>query len=162
MQKNILKLISLVMALVLTFTAVFVVETTAASKTELQNEISKLEAESKKLEAEIKEYQGKINKQQELKNAIERKMANVQSQIDACNRQINAINSKIAANKAEIKKNDKQIEADKLEFKKRLRAIYMSNTGSSVQILLGAKDFSEFLQLIYPFFSPKGLFSILV
>jgi murein DD-endopeptidase MepM/ murein hydrolase activator NlpD len=147
MQKNILKLISLVMALVLTFTAVFVVETTAASKTELQNEISKLEAESKKLEAEIKEYQGKINKQQELKNAIERKMANVQSQIDACNRQINAINSKIAANKAEIKKNDKQIEADKLEFKKRLRAIYMSNPGSNVQILLGAEDFSDFLQL---------------
>ncbi len=147
MQKRIIKTISLIMLLVLTFTAVFTADVGAASKKELQNEISKLEQESKKLEAEIKAYQGKINKQEDLKDAIERKMANVQSQIDACNRQINNINSKISANKAEIDKNNKQIEADKLEFKKRLRAIYMSNPGSNVQILLGAEDFSDFLQL---------------
>lgn len=147
MQKRIIKTISLIMLLVLTFTAVFTADVGAASKKELQNEISKLEQESKKLEAEIKAYQGKIDKQEDLKDAIERKMANVQSQIDACNRQINNINSKISANKAEIDKNNKQIEADKLEFKKRLRAIYMSNPGSNVQILLGAEDFSDFLQL---------------
>ncbi len=147
MQKRILKAVSAVMAVVVTLTALFIFDTGAASKTQLQNEISKLEQESKKLEAEIKEYQGKINQQTNLKNAIERKMANVQSQIDVCNRQINAINEKIADNKAEIKKNNKQIEADKLAFKKRLRAIYMSNPGSNVQILLGAEDFSDFLQL---------------
>lgn len=151
MQKRFIKTISLIMVLALTFTAFFTADVGAASKTELKNElkdeISKLEKESAKLEAEIKEYQGKINKQQALKTAIEKKMANVQSQIDACNRQINSINSKISANKAEIEKNNKQIEADKLEFKKRLRAIYMSNPGSNVQILLGAEDFSDFLQL---------------
>ncbi len=147
MHKKILKSVSLVMAVVLVFTATFIIDAGAASKSELQNEISKLEQESKKLEAEIKKYQGKINEQQSLKNAIERKMANVQSQIDVCNRQIDSINEKIAENKAEIKENNKQIEADKLAFKKRLRAIYMSNPGSNVQILLGADDFSDFLQL---------------
>ncbi len=147
MQKRIIKTISLIMVIALTFTAFFTADVSADTKSELQNEISKLEKESAKLEAEIKEYQGKINKQEALKDAIERKMANVQSQIDACNRQINSINSKISANKAEIEKNNKQIEADKLEFKKRLRAIYMSNPGSNVQILLGAEDFSDFLQL---------------
>ncbi len=147
MYKKYIKIISVVLMVALTVTAFFVTDAGAASKSEIQQEISKLEAESKKLEAEIKEYQGKINKQKELKGAIERKMANVQSQIDACNRQINSINSKISANKAEIKKNNKQIEADKLAFKKRLRAIYMSNNGGSVQILLGAEDFSDFLQL---------------
>ena len=147
MHKNIIKTVCLVLVMALTLTAFFTADVGAASKTEIQNEISKLEQESKQLEAEIKQLQGKINKQNELKKAIERKMANVQSQIDACNRQINSINSKIAANKAEIAKNEKQIEADKLAFKKRLRAIYMSNSGSSIQVLLGAEDFSDFLQL---------------
>ena len=36
---------------------------------------------------------------------------------------------------------------DKIAFKKRLRAIYMSNSDSSVQILMGADDFADFLQL---------------
>lgn len=147
MHKKILKSVSLVMAIVITLTAIFVIDTGAASKSELQNEISKLEQEAKELESEIKKYQGKINEQQSLKNAIERKMANVQNQIDVCNRQINSINEKIATNKAEIEKNNEQIEADKLAFKKRLRAIYMSSPGSDVQILLGAEDFSDFLVL---------------
>lgn len=147
MRKNILKTICLCLIMVMALTALFVGDVGAATKSELQNEISKLEQESKKLEAEIKDLQGKINKQSALKSAIERKMANVQSQINACNRQINLINSKIAENKAEIKKNEEQIAADKLAFKRRLRAIYMSNSGGNIQVLLGAEDFSDFLQL---------------
>lgn len=147
MRKKTLKTVSLIMAITMIFTAVFVADVSASTKSELQSEINKLEQESKKLETKIKELKGKADKQEELKKTIESKMANVQSQIDACNRQITSINSKISANKAEIEKNNKQIEADKLSFKKRLRAIYMSNTGSNVQILLGAEDFSEFLQL---------------
>ncbi len=143
---KIIKFISVIMAITL-FVTSFVTSTSALSKSEIQNEISKLEQESKRLEAEISKYQGQINAQEKLKDAIERKMAVTQSQINACNNQINEINSQISKNKAEINKNNKQIEADKLEFKKRLRAIYMSNTGSNVQILLGADNFADFLQL---------------
>ncbi len=147
MYKRYIKIVSAVLVVVFTFTAIFVADVGATSKSELQQEISQLEKESQKLEAEIKSLQGKINKEQALKNAIERKMANVQNQINACNKQIAAINSKISTNKAEIKKNNEKIEADKLAFKKRLRAIYMSNNGGSIQLLLGAEDFSDFLQL---------------
>lgn len=151
MQRKFIKTISFLLVFTLVFTAFFVADISAATKeeqkNELQEEIEKLEKEAEKLEAEIKEYQGKINKQQALKNAIENKMYNVQKQIDACNRQINYINEKIANNKAQIAENNKQMDADKLEFKKRLRAIYMSNPGSNIQILLGAEDFSDFLQL---------------
>ena len=134
------------MILTLTFSAFFVADVGAASKSELKTEISKLEKESKKLEAEIKQLQGKINEQEKLKDVIERKMANVQSQISAYNRQIDSINDKISANKAEIKKNNEQIAADKLAFKKRLRAIYMNNSGSNMLLLLNANDYSESLQ----------------
>ncbi len=147
MNKRYIKFISLIMIVALCFTAVFVGDVGAASKSEIEKEISELEKESQRLEAEIKELQGQINKKEELKKVIERKMANVQSQINACNKQINVINQKISENKAEIEKNNKQIEADKFSFKKRLRAIYMSNPGGNLQILLGAEDFSDFLQL---------------
>ena len=74
-------------------------------------------------------------------------MALVQKEIDLCNQQINSINAKIEANQAEIDQKNKEIEENELAFKKRLRAIYMSNSDSNVQILLGAEDFSQFLQL---------------
>ena len=148
MRKNIIKFVSVISMVALFVTSAVSVNVNAAqSASEIQSEINELEQESKKLEAQIKSLQGQINEQTNLKKAIEDKMAVVQKQINACNSQINAINAQISANKAEIEKNNQQIENDKLVFKKRLRAIYMSNTGSNVQILLGAEDFSQFLQL---------------
>ena len=147
MRKITTKFISAVMVVTLLFSTAFVVNTGAASKSEIQNEIIELEKKSKELEKEIKKLQGEINEQSSLKKAIEKKMDVVQQQIAACNNQINAINGEIDANKAEIERINADIESDKETFKRRLRAIYMSNTGSSVQVLLGAKDFSEFLQL---------------
>ena len=147
MLKKYIKIVSVLLIVSLFVTTFASVDITAATQSEIQKEINELEKQSQKLEAEIKQLQGEINEQKKLKTTIENKMAVVQSQINACNKQINQINSQISANKAEIEKNNQQIEKDKLNFKKRLRAIYMSNTGSSVQILLGAEDFSQFLQL---------------
>ena len=112
----------------------------AKTKSQLQNEINQLRAEQKA-------NQKKIDSQKELKTAIEQKMALVAKEIAACNSQISEINSKISANKAEIERKNTEIENNKTAFKKRLRAIYMSNTGSQVQVLLGADDFSQFLEL---------------
>jgi len=146
MRKNSLRILSVVLALTVLFTTI-IIQSSALSASEIRNNISDLEARSKELEKDIKKLQGEINAQQELKRAIEKKIAVVQEQINICNNEIYKINSTIAANNAEIKKMNGEIEADKMAFKKRLRAIYMSNTGSKVQILLGADDFSEFLQL---------------
>lgn len=146
MKKKFLRLFTVFMSAVMLFT-VASFQPSAASASEIRQNISALEQKSKELESQIKSLQGQINSQQQLKNAIEQKIAVVQQQINICNTEINRINSAIAKNKAEIDKKNKEIEADKLAFKKRLRAIYMSNSGSNIQILLGADDFSEFLQL---------------
>lgn len=122
-------------------------QASAATASEIQAEIDRLEKESAALQAEINKLKNDIKNQQKLKSAIESKMALVQKEIDACNRQIATINKQIDDNKAAIEENNKQIEKDKELFKRRLRAIQMSNTGSKIQILLGAKSFSEFLQL---------------
>lgn len=146
MKKKLIRILTVVLSLALLLTAVSI-QPSAASASELRENISALEQQSKELESQIKNLQGQINSQQQLKNALEKKIAVVQQQINLCNSEINKINGKIAANKAEINKKNKEIEADKHAFKLRLRAIYMSNSGSNIQILLGADDFSEFLQL---------------
>lgn len=146
MRRNSLRLVSVVLMIVLILST-SLIQGSALSSSEIRENISALESQSQQLESEINELQGQINAQEKLKSAIEEKIAVVQQQINLCNSEISKINSSISANNAEIEKTNKEIEADKLSFKKRLRAIYMSNTGSNIQILLGADDFSDFLQL---------------
>lgn len=147
-MKKAVKIISLILVATLFVSTFSSVGTTFASEAnELQSEIDKLEQQSKELEADIKKLQGQINEQTKLKGAIEEKMAVVQKQINACNQQISLINTQIAKNKAEIDKNNKEIDEKMTAFKKRLRVIYMSGSTGNIQVLLGAEDFSEFLQL---------------
>ena len=147
MKKSFVKLICAVISLSVFVGAFFCVPTFATSESELRDEIAKIQNEQKELKSQIASLKSDKAKQQELKTALEKQMTLAQKEIDLCNKEINSINSKIAANNAEIEKKNAEIEADKLAFKKRLRAIYMSGSNSSVQILMGAEDFSQFLQL---------------
>lgn len=122
-------------------------KTFAVTEAELQADIARLQEEAKKIQAEINRLKGQANSQQAVLNAVRKKVANTQAQIARCNQEIDKINSAIAANKAEIDKTNRAIEKDKLEFKKRIRAIYMSSTDSNIKILMGAENFSQFLQL---------------
>ena len=139
MKKPLFKIFTAIISLVMIFTALSV-NTSAATASQLRQDISKLEAESKKLEQEIKNLQGQINSQKAIKSKLEQKIAIVQQQINACNAEISKINT-------EIDKNNKEIEADKLAYKKRLRTIHTNNSAGNIQVLLGAKNFSQFLQL---------------
>lgn len=148
MKKGFIKAVSLALALTLTVgAAVSMPAVEAKTPAQISSDISKLEKDQKELKAKISELKKDASKQKELKEAIEKQIASVQKEIELCNQQIDSITAKIAANKAEIAKKNAEIDADKLAFKKRLRAIYMSNSDSNVKILLGAEDFSQFLQL---------------
>lgn len=147
MKTRSFKIFSVLVSLFLLVTAAFVPSSAVSEKDRLNSEIKKLQQQQKEQQEEINRLKNDASKQQQLKTAIEKKMALVQQEIDACNRQISAVNAKIAANKAEIEQKNAEIEKTKLVFKKRLRAIYMSNTNSNIQVLLGADDFAQFLEL---------------
>ena len=147
MKLKSVKILSLFMSVALLAGAFAASPGSADKASDIRGEISRLQQQQKEQQAEINKLKSDAKKQQELKSAIEKQMALVQQEIDACNRQISSINSRIAANKAEIAQKNQEIDNNKLAFKKRLRAIYMSNSGSNVQVLLGADDFSQFLEL---------------
>lgn len=143
------KYVSVILSAVFVFASVFSALPVSAAKSasQVQNEINQLEQQSKALEKQIAALSKEKNNQQAVVSAIQKKISVVESQVIACNKQISSINAKISENKAQIDAKNKEIESDKLTFKKRFRASYMSNSESSVKILLGADSFSEYLQL---------------
>ena len=148
MNKTLKRILSLVLSVFLFVTAINLpLYVNADTESDLRNEIAKLQEESKKIEAEIAKLKKDKNNQAAVLAAVQKKISNTQAQINKCNSQINSINSKIAENQKQIDATNAEIEDSKTTFKKRLRAIYMSNQNSGIQILLGAEDFSQFLQL---------------
>lgn len=148
MKRFLNRIISVALCLCFVFCSAFsVLSLTDGEKAKLNNDIAKLQQESKAIQSEINELKKQKNNQAAVLEAIRKKIANTQAQINRCNAEINGINEKIRANKAEIDAKNAEIEADKLQFQKRIRAIYMSNSASTVKVLLGAENFSEFLQL---------------
>ncbi len=143
--KKTLLILLCVLTVALTFTSAPVVF--ASRESDLKNDISDLQKQSAALEKDIKRLKSEKADQKVIVDAIQKKIANTQAQIRRCNQEIEKVNSAIAKNKAEIDARNKEIEKTKLEFKKRLRAIYMTNSQSSVNILLGAESFSDYLQL---------------
>ncbi len=149
MSKLIKRSVSLILCFCLTF---LIVNSTdwlaeATSEDSLRNDIAALQKESEKLEGEIKRLKSEKQDQSAVLSAIQKKITNIQAQVVRCNSEINSINAKISENKKAIDAQNAEIEESKLAFKKRLRAIYMSNTGSDIQVLLGAESFADFLQL---------------
>ena len=124
------------------------VPATAKTASEIQQQIDKLEKEEKELEKELNALKNDKKEQQKLKNALDAKISNLQKQIDICNEKIEANNKTSARNEAEIAEQTAAMEQVVFEFKRRIRAIYMSGSiAGGLEVLLGADDFADFIAL---------------
>lgn len=142
MKSTIIKIIAVICCVVLFSTAVVMPEpisVNAAGSTaqEKYNQAKK----------DLNEAKAKKDSQDKIKKALDDKIAAIQALINDCNSKIAGLNSKISAKQAQIDAKNAQMKSDKEQFRKRIRAIYMSGTQSNIQILLGAENFSEFLIL---------------
>ena len=147
MKRFLRQIFCLVMCFCMVATSLSVMALTQKEKDKLNNDIASLKQQASNIQSEINKLKAEKADQAAILAAVRKKIANTQAQIDRCNSEIASINSLISANKADIAKKEAEIADDKLEFKKRLRAIYMNSSNNSVQILMGAEDFSDFLQL---------------
>ena len=120
---------------------------TTAQKNAINQKIASYQAENQKLASEISKLKKEKNQQAAVLGAVQKKISNIQAIINTYNAEIDRINSLIAENKAKIAEREAEIEQDKTEYRKRIRAIYMSEWDSSLKLLLGADSFSKFLQL---------------
>lgn len=137
------KLISLFMVLIIVLSAVCTISADTIS--DLKNEQERLEQEAAGYEAIIKDKEGEIEKQEEVVGAIADKVANINSQIAVNREKIAYYDGEIALQEAEKDRLNAEAEENMEVLRKRLRAIYMAGDTSALEIILGAKDFSDFV-----------------
>ncbi|MBR6743497.1 MAG: peptidoglycan DD-metalloendopeptidase family protein [Clostridia bacterium] len=143
MKSKIFKILAVLVCMVMVFTATefAVIDTFAASYSQLEDELAQKQAELKKLQAEKAS-------QQKIKAALDSQIYTLQQQIDLCNSEIKKYNASIAQNEKLIAEKNAEISDSIDAFRKRIRNIYMSgSTAGGLEILLGAESFSDFLVL---------------
>ena len=147
-NKSLFKVLT-VFALVIMFTSgAAYMPAGAASNSQIQDEINRLEKESQKLEAEIAELKKDKAEQQKIKNKLTAQINNTQAEISACQRLISGYKAEIKEYEAEIAAKEAEIEDTKFLFRQRMRSIYMSgSTNNDLMVLLDADSFSDYLAL---------------
>ncbi|MEG1874850.1 MAG: peptidoglycan DD-metalloendopeptidase family protein [Angelakisella sp.] len=125
---------------------------TACTTAYANNELDGLNSKYDKLEKEQKELQNKIDKaknDKEKQLAIKQKTAReieiLQEQIVVLGDKIIVLEQDIADREAEISALTSDIDNNYELFKQRMRAIYMSDTGSMLGMVLGADSYGDYL-----------------
>ncbi len=124
----------------------------ASMQNVLAFDVEENSSQREELEQQNSQYQQKL---EETKSTIEEKQAyskRLQSEISSLSQKIKESNTKISLLNDDIKQKQSEINQklatieDRLNtLRKRLRAIYLAGDTSSLEIILGAKDFSDFI-----------------
>ena len=112
---------------------------------DLQARQQELEQQNKEYEEILRQTKEDIEKQQEYVDALSNKIDVTNEQISLIQSKIHGLEQRIEALQAEIEKSKKDIEEGMDTLRSRIRTIYMAGNVSSLDIVLGAKDFSDFL-----------------
>jgi len=137
------KILSLLLAaVILTCTVVTVY---AESIEELEERQRQLEEQNADYQAKLDDTNQKVAEQQEYVDALVGKIQNINEQISVSRKKIAALDTDIAAKQKQIDQKNAEIEDSMDALRQRLKAIYMSGDVTSLEIILGAKDFSDFL-----------------
>lgn len=140
------RLVSALLAVVLVFSAV--VLTSADTIDDLENQQAQLEQEAAGYEQEIEDKQGEIDEQEEYVAALTANIAVVDDEISVIRDKIDYYNGEIALKTENINELNLQAEENMNLLRQRLRSIYLAGDASTIEIVLGAKDFGDFVDKV--------------
>lgn len=158
-NKAISFLLSLVMLLLLVLPAPAYLSSYAADKDSVKQKIADLDEKIEASQEKIKENEAKKKEAQQSADTIQESVDLLQTQINAYNSKIDALNTQISSLNKDITSTQKKIaktQADMAVQKQeiaetqslyadRLRAMYITGNVSSLEILLEADSFRDFL-----------------
>ncbi len=114
--------------------------------------ISELEARQAELESKKAEYQAKLNKsnsavveKQEEVDALVGQVESVTAEIQVCYQKISIYDKNIAEKQKAINEANEEINDNMNTLRQRIKTIYISGDVSALEIVMGAKDFNDFL-----------------
>ncbi len=137
------RILSALMALILVLGAVFA--TNADTLSDLQAEQERLEQEAAEYEAIIKDKEGEIAEQEEYVKTIADKVANVNSQIAVSREKIAVFDGQILEQETQRDALKAKVEEMIGLLRQRIRALYIAGDTSALEIVLGAKDFGDYV-----------------
>lgn len=140
------RIISCIICLILVAGCVFSVAATDID--EIQQQQEALEQQSAEYEAILNEKNAEVEKQQEYVDAIVGKVETVTQEIQVSHQKIEALDDEIDAKTQEIEAKNLEIEENMEVLRQRIKTIYLAGEVSSLEIILGAKDFSDFLDKV--------------
>ncbi len=145
------KIISSVLVLAICF-SVFKTPQSPVIQAEAKLSMSQLEAQleankkkQEQLKNQISATNGDINKEKENQQAINDQIVVTQNIINDLDTKIDNLTTSISETEAELETQEALIAQGVDDFKKRLRAMYISGNASYAEILVGSSDFFDFL-----------------
>lgn len=113
---------------------------------QIEKEKARLEKEEKALKNDIANAQKKIGNEQEKQKLLDAQIKSVEEQIYIYQEKIELVTANIVVKEGEITAKLADIEKNEELFAQRIKAMYISNTSSSVlSTLLESKSFSQFI-----------------
>ena len=119
-----------------------------ATIVETQNSKAALQIRRKELKKELQEASSRVNKETQNKGHLDKQIKIVEEQIDVSNNYITELDEEIAEAEREIERIQEDIKTKIETLKRSLSAIYVAGDTSTIDIVLGAKDFEDFLDKI--------------
>ena len=157
MKSKLLRTLSVIMSLVLLFN--LAISSSAASKSELQDQLADIQAEREEKQELLDSMKGDLDKQEEYVETLYAQIEAIQKEIDIYQEKINVLNTEVEGINAEIEaKNEEiaeievQMADQKEEIKEikemlavRMRASYMAGSGSTLKLLFSADNLASYL-----------------
>ena len=112
---------------------------------ENKRESSELARESSELAEKLNITEEELKKKQQYSKELQQKIAKLSSEIKSSNKRINELNALIEEKQEIINSKNKEIKDILNLLRSRLRAIHKAGDTTSLEIILGAKSFSDFL-----------------
>lgn len=140
------KILSMLIACVIVFGAV--IGTNADTISELEQEQQRLEQEAQGYEEQLNQKQDEIADQEAYIATITGKITNINEQIALSREKIAYYESQIAIKEDEKTALEAESAANIEQLRERLRAIYKAGDASTLEIVLGAGSFSDFIDKI--------------
>lgn len=112
----------------------------------LKNNYAQLEKEKKAIEAKLKDIKNEKSQTIAERNSISRQIDISNEQLAILKDKINLINEEISQKEAEISAKQTDIDNNFELFKSRVRALYMTDSSSVMNIIFGAQSFTDFLE----------------
>lgn len=119
-----------------------------ASIAENQNSKAMLQIKKRELNKKLQEASNEVRKEAKNKDALDNQIKIAESQIDVSNDYINKLDEEVSEAECEIEKIQEDIKKKIKALKKALYSIYVAGDTSTIDIILGAKDFEDFLDKV--------------